>query len=125
VAANCAWPIGSGQCSCNCLECRKADKVDERQREMSDISKTIHVINWKTRGQEPKTVCGLSRKGREVAPERPINITCNTCSLRILREGQRLGLVALKADEWEWRHLGVYYGDLVHAAERIYLRARP
>lgn len=59
--------------------------------------KTIHLKNWKTKTH---TICGLSLQNRETT--RQLNqVTCNVCSLRFLREGQKHGLESVNILDWD------------------------
>lgn len=70
---------------------------------------TKHCHNWKLPNlitiDGVKTVCSL-RRPIEALAETFAAISCGTCSLRVLREGQDLGLDIDKCMSWSWTDLG-------------------
>lgn len=68
---------------------------------------TYHAINWLRPSQ---MVCGVAVIGRQQA-DRPIQITCDMCSLRVLRTGQRLGMDITRLASWTWSELYQWRGE--------------
>jgi len=70
---------------------------------------TLHAHNWKSptlvTEEGIKTVCNR-RRSREQIADTPQGISCDTCSLRILREGQLRGLNDDNTKSWTWADLG-------------------
>jgi hypothetical protein len=69
---------------------------------------TKHVGNWKAPDLVNKggikTVCNLRRSVDNIAAQLR-QVTCDTCILRVLREGQELGLNIEQISNWTWKDL--------------------
>lgn len=68
------------------------------------MSKTVHIRNWKV---ENRTVCGL-RLSNRIVTRNLAEVTCDVCSLRIIREGQSRGLKAEDCMNWDLSRLEAY-----------------
>jgi len=70
---------------------------------------TLHCHNWKAAtmvtSDGVKTVCNLRRPAHALA-QTPQTISCDTCALRVLREGQDRGLSEDAIKSWTWEMLG-------------------
>lgn len=72
---------------------------------------TLHAHNWKAPNliteEGIKTVCNRRRPRAQIADTLQ-SISCDTCSLRILREGQLRGLNEDNIKSWTWADLGAF-----------------
>lgn len=65
---------------------------------------TKHAKNWLVPSEppkHPKAVCGV-RRPEESFARTPQEITCDICSLRVLRSGQNAELSIDDMSTWEW-----------------------
>jgi len=67
---------------------------------------TVHLLNWFA---PHKTACNLKLTKRD-GSQRPTTLktrelTCDTCILRLLRTGQKYGLVAKDIVDWDLKAL--------------------
>ena len=63
--------------------------------------KTVHALNW---ARPTQTVCGLTVVGRAFS-KLPIETTCDVCSLRLLRLGQKAGLTTKSIALWTFEEI--------------------
>ncbi len=75
----------------------------------SSLLMTKHCHNWKSERMITedgiKTVCNLRRPVEAIA-QVPQEISCDTCILRVFREGQNRRLDEDHIREWTWAELG-------------------
>jgi len=75
---------------------------------MSAPPVTVHCHNWKSprlvTPEGVKMVCNVRRPFAALA-KTPQKITCDGCALRVLREGQSLGLSEDTIKAWTWEDL--------------------
>jgi hypothetical protein len=61
------------------------------------VSMSTHLANWKWEGH---TICGMVSANKTLTRDLP-KLTCDTCILRLLREGQKHGLDAKDIERWD------------------------